>query len=78
MMFGYGDWGWPVFHGLGGILMVFSTLVAAGIVLAFLRRMGRAAREGGGGDRALKILRERYARGEITEEQFEQMKRELD
>ena len=30
-----------------------------------------------GGDRALDILRERYARGELTEEQYDRMRREL-
>ena len=77
MMYGWGSWGWPVLHGMGGILIVVSTLAAAGVILAFVRRAGREARSAGGGDRALAILRERYARGELTREQFEQMKRDL-
>ena len=32
---------------------------------------------GSGGDRALAILRERYAQGELTEEQYDRMRREL-
>jgi putative membrane protein len=75
MMFGGGSWDWPVFHGPGGILIVFSTLIVAGVIFAYIRR---ARRSGGGGDRALDILRERYARGDLTTEQFEQMKQELE
>ena len=64
-------------HGLGGILIVVSTLAAAGVIFAFVRRAGREARAAGGGDGALAILRERYARGDLTREQFEQMRRDL-
>ncbi|NIM44515.1 MAG: SHOCT domain-containing protein, partial [Nitrososphaeria archaeon] len=37
---------------------------------------GRSASDRGG--RALEILRERYAKGEVTREQFLKMKRELE
>jgi len=32
----------------------------------------------GGSDRALEVLRERYARGEIDKETYERMKRDLE
>lgn len=34
-------------------------------------------KEGGSSDRAMEILRERYARGEINKEEFEERKRDL-
>ena len=69
-------WAW----GVGGIVMmvmmlVFWGLVIAGIVLGirWLLHQGREARS----DSALQILRERYARGDITKEEFEAKKRDL-
>jgi putative membrane protein len=84
MMGGYDGAGWPFFHGFGWLFIVLSGIVIAAAILAMLRALGRQQRAGDGGgpgdaepDRALAILRERYARGELTKEQFEQMRREL-
>ncbi len=83
----YGGWMGPgMMGGLGlgwGILMLlFWALVIGGVVLLVVRLTGSgpATTPGGSGahDRALDILRERYARGEITKEQFDQMRRDLD
>ena len=38
---------------------------------------GAAGADGVEGDRAVGILRERYARGELTREQYDDMRREL-
>ena len=72
-----GWWMW----GAGGMVMmlmmlVFWGLVIAGVVLGirWLSRQGREERS----DRALDILRERYARGEINKEEFEARRRDLD
>jgi putative membrane protein len=69
-------WMW----GAGGLVMlvmmlVFWGVVIAGIVLGvrWLINQGRQDR----GDRALDILRERYARGEINKEEFEAKSRDL-
>ena len=76
MMGGYG-FGW-------GILMpVFWALVIGGIVLLVLRLLSpshEATTWGGpgAGNRALDILRERYARGEVSKEQFDQMRRDVE
>jgi len=70
------SWMWGAW-GVGMMLMmlVFWGLVVTGIVLGvrWLTRQGGAARP----DPALEILRERYARGEITKEEFEARKRDL-
>jgi len=79
------DWGWGG-HPMGwmwgawgigmmAMMFVFWGLVIAGIVLA-VRWLGRQAGDGRS-DRALQILRERYARGEIDREEFEAKQRDL-
>lgn len=78
MMYGYGDWGWPMMGGF--FMLVLTALVVVGILS--LWRGGHHGMHCAGhghmhGDRAPGILRERYARGEITREQFEQMKNDL-
>lgn len=93
-MMGYGrvrPYGWPgmmggfgLGFGIWGMLMLlFWVLVIGGVVTVVFRLAERpaapsvAGREGRG-DSALDILRERYARGEITKEQFDQMRRDLE
>lgn len=91
MGFGWGwghgmGWGWMV---IGGALLLF--LLVWAIIMLVRRRehgsmgpMPMCMRMGGmgqpygdAGDRPLQILKERYAKGEITKEQFDQMKRDL-
>ena len=66
-------WGWI---GLGIVHMaLFWILVILGIVVLvkWLAGGGPSRVEG----RALEILKERYARGELTREEFERMKRDV-
>ncbi len=68
--------------GMGGWMVVgtiFSLLVVAGFILLMIWGF-RQFKGGGKGDdfeTPLDILKKRYARGEITREQFEEMKRDL-
>ncbi len=78
-MWGWGGWGWwsPIW---GIVMLVFWLLVLAGlglVVLWFVRQI-RPGEAAAGRSRALEILQERYARGEITREQYEQMRRDLE
>ena len=70
------SWMWGAW-GLGMMVMmlVFWGLVIAGLVVGIRWLVSHGG--GSGPARALEILRERYARGEITREQFETMKRDL-
>jgi putative membrane protein len=75
MMWGYwgGAWSW-----LGPLMMlVFWVLAIGGIVIILRAWWQPPSRPLQGGDSALDILRERYARGELSREQFEEMRRDL-
>lgn len=67
---------------MGTMMLLFWGLVIGGLVwlIVWLTRQARATgpEPGAGPGRALEILRERYARGEITREQYEQMRSDLE
>jgi len=71
-MMGYG-WGFMVL-----IPIVFLVLIALGAYYLVTGSAGTGRSASNGGGRVLEILRERYAKGEITREQFLKMKRELE
>ncbi len=72
-----GDWGWAMWVAMTiGMTAMLVTLLA--IVWLIVRAVGppREA-ERRGEDRALEELRVRYARGEISAEEFEERRRTL-
>lgn len=79
MMGGYGGMmsGWG-YNPIGWLVsLVFWALVIGGVVWLVVW----LARTAGGtprSDSAIEILRARYARGEITKEQFDQMRKDLE
>jgi len=69
-----GGWGpGSGFVGGGGFGLLVLLLVIAGVVLIASGLMRRDAR----GDDAIQILRNRLARGEITKEQFDELREVL-
>jgi putative membrane protein len=77
MMWGYPDgfgW-WMVFGGMW--MIVFWAVVIGLIVWGVSRLTGGRNQAGDRGDTPLEIARIRLARGEITKEQFEEIKRTL-
>ncbi|UCF77319.1 MAG: SHOCT domain-containing protein [Betaproteobacteria bacterium] len=77
----WGDWGG---HGMGwGIfgavhMILWWVLIILGIVVLIKWLFGGSSRrESGTSDRAIEILKERYARGEIGKDEFEQKRRDL-
>lgn len=80
MMGRYGAQGFG-FNPFGAILsLVFWALIIAGVVLLvvwLVRSGGRTLPGAPSSDAALEILKARYARGEITQEQFNTIKHDL-
>ncbi|NJD75732.1 MAG: SHOCT domain-containing protein [Candidatus Methanoperedens sp.] len=69
--------GYGMSYGVWGILgLIFSILVIIGLVLLikYLWESSGAKREQ---ESALEILKKRYARGEISKEEFEEKKKDI-
>jgi len=70
-------------HGFGGFGgwwlfgMLFWVAVTVGVVALVVWAVRSASAAAPGGD-ALAVLKLRYARGEITREQFEQMRKDIE
>ena len=80
---GYADawmqhmWGWP-FMGMGGgwfIWVLILILIGIGFYFFFIPRRGMTTQRT---DDALDIARRRFARGEISSEEFEKIKKNLE
>jgi putative membrane protein len=62
----------------GGAIMWVLLLIIIGILVYFLaQNLSSGASVGTSKDTPLEILKKRYARGEITKDEFEEMKRSL-
>ncbi|OGI29096.1 MAG: hypothetical protein A2288_02120 [Candidatus Moranbacteria bacterium RIFOXYA12_FULL_44_15] len=69
-----GGWGFGVFG------MIISLLFWAALIIAvvyLIKYLGRGAHHAPGED-AAEILKKRYAKGEITKEDYDRMKKELE
>jgi len=89
-MHGWYWWGWPScvnwFGGFGWIGMIFSFVFFALIIVVaifVLKKLLSGNRYNSSyvkrsSNRALEILKERYAKGEIEEEEFLRMKKNLE
>lgn len=71
-----GGWGWSWFGIVHMVLWSFLIILGIAVLAKWLFGGGGGGRSTGD-DRALAILRERYARGEIDKTEFEARKRDL-
>ena len=75
--YGPGPWGWGWMVGGWIMMLLFLGLLIAGVAVLVRALTGRSVFGQPGYDSALEVLRRRYAAGEITKDQFEEMKRTL-
>ena len=77
MMDGLGMTLWGVFTFLLGLLLIF--LVIVGVMAALKWLWGeKPTFTAGSNESALDILKKRYARGEISKEEYERIKKEIE
>ena len=77
-MHGYG-FGSSMFMGGGIFMFIFWILIAVAIILMFSGRLAKNKFKSGSETREtpMEILKKRYAAGEITESEYEDMKEKL-
>lgn len=66
------NWGWG-----GGIMMILWIILLAAAVYLVVRMARRNGSGPGGQESALDVLKKRYARGDITREEYEERKKDL-
>ena len=73
-------WGWNQMmnFGSGGIFLMFVFAIVIGLIIYFIISNTKSNRPAVGSNKtSLDIVKERFAKGEITEEEFEKMKKAL-
>ena len=69
------DWG-PMNYGYGGVFMWIILLILIGVIIYLVINKQKST-AGGDGETPLEILKKRYAKGEISKQEFEKMKKDL-
>jgi putative membrane protein len=72
MMGGFDGHGWGM-----GWWWIIGIVILVFIVLVVIKRLNKNRINKGNGKSALDILKERYAKGEIDKQQFEERKKDL-
>ena len=72
-----GGWGLGIF---GGIISLLFWVAVAVVIVYLVKHLMYGSRHHGGawGESAEDVLKKRYAKGEITKEQYAEMKKELE
>lgn len=72
----HGEYGWGMGFGGGLFMILFWVLVILGVVF-LIKLIAGGFKNERREDTALDILKKRYAKGEISKEEFEERKKEL-
>jgi putative membrane protein len=67
--------GWWMLMGSAWFFLFWGLLTY--LIVSAMGRSGTRSRDGSGDESPLDILKRRYARGELTRQEFERMRREL-
>ncbi len=74
----FGNYGWGMMGGWGMLTMALFWIGLILLIVWVVRAVIGASPSGGGGSsNARDILDQRYARGEITRKEYEQMKKDI-
>lgn len=77
-MMHWDGYGWNMGFGFGGVFMLlFWTLLAIGVIYS-VRRFSAKGSFSERDDSALEILKKRYAKGELSKEEFEEKRRHIE
>lgn len=71
------DYGWGLGFGFGWIFLLFFWLLLILGVVYLIKLIGGSTRRGEREKTALDILKKRYAKGEVSREEFEKIKEDL-
>jgi len=71
------DYGWGLGFGFGWIFLLFFWLLLILGVVYLIKLIGGSTRRGEREETALDILKKRYAKGEVSREEFEKIKEDL-
>jgi putative membrane protein len=70
-------WGMGWFGGIFSLIFWILLIVGMVFLIRWLIHMSKGHSESQSGSRAIEILKERYARGEIDKQEFEEKKKDL-
>lgn len=74
-----GPWGHMMPYGFGGIFMWIIFLIVIGVAIYFIVQATKSkGPESPYRETPMEILKKRYAKGEITKEEFDKMKKDLE
>jgi putative membrane protein len=77
MMHWFGDYGYGMGSGFGWIFMILFWVVVILLIFAFVKLLSKRSPNETTGKSAEEILKERYAKGEISKEEYEQIKKDI-
>jgi len=70
-----GGWGPMMGYGFGGMLMWVIWIAIIGVLIYLIMQATKS--RGQAGETPLEILKKRYAKGEITKEEFDRMRKDI-